>query len=785
MLFDFIRAHQMNIMLALCAVSAAIMLLLFITKFIPKRRKQVLIAQELMATLLLWFDRLAYVYSGDVSHKGYVMVRLSNFLVFFLTSGLVYTYNRFVINTFREENVTEKTPLRLRITQAASLIWMLLAIIAAFTGLYYTFDEQNVYHRGPAFLLSYVVPVLAPLIQLSVILNYRKKLRKFIAIALSAYIILPVTAGIIQLFSYGISITNMAMVVVSILLYIFTYLDINDEVERVHIMEMEGLKEEQKSIFRLFDQTATAFADAVERGDEYTKGRAVRIASVTRKIAEGKGYGEEGCEDAYYAALLHDVGSVILPDGMKGREEGFTPEEEKLMKQKPVVSGEILSRIKEYPQLASIAGAAYENYDGTGYPSGLSGEDIPEIARMISVARAYDDMTNPRRKRNIYPSAIVREELVKGAGTLYDPEFSDIMVKLMDSITYSKEMEIDYTIESELNCGAYRDEVSAGIEITEEMKKISFTCETSDAYEGYFSSPSIIVFDSFDRRTHSDLRSIRALSYLEYAELWFDGHSILTGAKNMKVDTYAVNKESDNKYLITVSRCEDHVKLLMKSAGHSVDVIIALPDKTKSAYIGITGENCHIKGITIQETGKKTGPEDIERIAEETSFIERMESDVPNVQVDRWRSAYTDGIPVEDRLRIDFHSMSLPSANLVWHCPYIVLFHSKDGKVNGEEYREYAMMKINGESDIENKYSKNRFIMKKSDAFGGWEEWKQANRAGLECKVEVRKRGNRVSVATANCGIYLENITTVPDEAEDLYIAITGDQVALTDIRVR
>lgn len=785
MVFDLIKEHQLNIMLALCSASLVIALLLFITKFVSKRRKWILIVMEFTATFLLWFDRLAYIYSGITGHKGYFMVRLSNFFVFFLTIAMVLEFNAFLITLFMEEKITKTIPRRLRISGIISMIDLPLTAIFCLTGVYYTFDSVNKYHRGPGFLIAYLVPVIIPLIQLSVILEYRKKISRFTRIALMLYIIGPITAAIIQLFAYGLSLVNMAMVVAFICMYIFTYLDINDEVERIHSSEMAGMKEEQQSMYRLVDQIAGAFVDALERRDEYSKGKAVRIAKTAKRIAQEKGLDPIECEDVYYAALLHDVGVVSIPYEMNGKKENFTPEEIEIIHREPLVSQEILSAITEYPQLAQIARHSYENYDGSGYPDGLSGEDIPLLSRIISVARGYDYMITPGRTGSSFPSAIVREELFKNSGILYDPEIADIMVKLMDSMTNDNVMEVDYTIEEEIRCGNYREHVTTGIEVTEQVKKISFKCMRSEADEGYFSAPSIVVFDSFDRKIHSDERSIKSLKYLEYSEMWFDGHSTVTGAKNIKVDIRDNTSEHDDSYVIFTSRFEDHMKIRLESSGYIVDAVLALTDKTKSAYIGITGENCHIKGIRVEETGEVTGPGQIPRIAEETSYIDRMESDIPNVQVDRWRSDYTEGIPVRDRVRIDFHSMSLPSASMVWHCPYIVLFHSNDKKVKGEDYREYAMVKTNGESDIENEFSKNRFILKKSDSFPGWAEWQEANHLGMEFKVEVRKKGNRVTIITENMGIYLENITTVPDESEDLYVALTGDQVALTDIRVR
>ncbi len=101
--------------------------------------------------------------------------------------------------------------------------------------------------------------------------------------------------------------------------------------------------------------------------------------------------------------------------------------------------------------------------------------------------------------------------------------------------------------------------------------------------------------------------------------------------------------------------------------------------------------------------------------------------------------------------------MSLPEADLIWHCPYIVLFYSDDRKVGGAGYREYNLIKLNGEDQGDKEFARNRFIVKKPPEFPGWEKWKEIN---------------------------IENITTVTDDKSTVYVALSGDQVALTDIRI-
>ena len=87
-------------MLILCGACGILVFLLINTRFLKRSRKAILILMELLALFLLWFDRSAYVYSGDTSHKGYIMVRVSNFLVFFLTSAIVLGFNLYILIIF-------------------------------------------------------------------------------------------------------------------------------------------------------------------------------------------------------------------------------------------------------------------------------------------------------------------------------------------------------------------------------------------------------------------------------------------------------------------------------------------------------------------------------------------------------------------------------------------------------------------------------------------------------------------------------------------------------------
>ncbi|WP_026508471.1 HD-GYP domain-containing protein [Butyrivibrio sp. MC2013] len=786
-MFDFIRRYQLDIMLALSATCATFAILLFFTKFLSRNKKRDLILMEFIATFLLFFDRMAYIYDGDLSAFGIVMHRISNLVVYLMTAAIVLGFNMYLEDLLAEEARVPKTPLRLVIVRFATSAEMLLVFLSQFTGFYYYYDEYNIYHRGPGFVLAYVVPVVCPVIQFTVIMHYRRSFSRIVYISLSSFIFVPIAVGILQIFTFGISIVNISLVFVSILLYIFAYLDLNRNVEISHQNEKVELEKEKFRMKKLFDQCANAFMSAVEGRKSYAPGHSGRVARLARKLAESMGKDPRECDDVYYAALLHDIGMMAMPDSVLKREDDLTIEEYELLKQKPIEGARILSSITEYPALGESVIASKERYDGKGYPKGLKGSDIPEISRIVAICDAYDSMMMPVGYSDALPYQYVREEIVKQTGSEFDPEISESFLKLMDEVNFDrKEDELSH-IDKELLCKDYKGSVTAGIPVSVNKVRLSFKAELKGREHGLFSEPVLIVFDSYDRHIHSDPKAVEAYQYIEYGELWFDGHFVSTAARKLEVRVAEPTglKTTEHSYIVTAARFEDHMSLIMEHGGQSLEAVIAMPDRSGSVYLALTGENCRIYDIAVEHTGEKVEEGDIRKIASEINYTGRMEADLPNIQIDNNRSAASQGVRVEDGLRIDFHSMSLPSANLVWHCPYVVLFFSNDGRVNGEGYREYALVKINGEAGGVDKYTDSSFSLKKKDGFPGWNTWKEKCKEGIECSVAFKKSGRKLQLSTENMGLKLDYKCEIRDGSDTVYVALTGDQVALTDIRIR
>ncbi len=127
--------------------------------------------------------------------------------------------------------------------------------------------------------------------------------------------------------------------------------------------------------------------------------------------------------------------------------------------------------------------------------------------------------------------------------------------------------------------------------------------------------------------------------------------------------------------------------------------------------------------------------------------------------------------------------MSLPTARLVWHCPSYVIFSSDDGKVSGKNYNEFSLVRLDGEYWEGEEIAENELIVDRH-GFNGWNSWKNYNKEGYDCTITFVRNGNKIVSYTENAGIAIKNICQINIEVENLYVALSGDQVALTGIKI-
>ena len=178
--------------------------------------------------------------------------------------------------------------------------------------------------------------------------------------------------------------------------------------------------------------TINALAQTIDAKDRYTNGHSQRVAYYSKEIARRMGKSESEQNAVYIAGLLHDLGKIRIPEAVINKDTSLSEDEEEIIKIHPITGYHILRGL--YTDKSINEGAKYhhERYDGKGYPSRLSGDEIPEIARIIGVADSYDAMASNRSYRMALPQEVVRAEIEKGKNTQFDPDIADIMLQMID-----------------------------------------------------------------------------------------------------------------------------------------------------------------------------------------------------------------------------------------------------------------------------------------------------------------------------------------------------------------
>jgi HD-GYP domain-containing protein (c-di-GMP phosphodiesterase class II) len=176
--------------------------------------------------------------------------------------------------------------------------------------------------------------------------------------------------------------------------------------------------------------TITSLSLAVEAKDSYTGTHLKDVQEITRKIGSLMGLSSEELEDLQYAAVLHDIGKVGIPDSVLRKPDRLTPEEWQIMKQHSIIGERIISSIPGLANVAKFVRWHHERWDGKGYPDGLKDYEIPVPVRILTVVDAYSAMREKRPYRDSLPREVAVYELKKNAGTQFDPRVVELFLSL-------------------------------------------------------------------------------------------------------------------------------------------------------------------------------------------------------------------------------------------------------------------------------------------------------------------------------------------------------------------
>ena len=215
------------------------------------------------------------------------------------------------------------------------------------------------------------------------------------------------------------------MSIVAIVSVILIYQS-NEQTIKTQKKHRQELEEFTKSIIG-------AFTNCIDGKDAYTNGHSYRVALYSTMLAYKLGVTNQAMLDKYYnIGLLHDIGKISIPDAILTKPGKLTPEEFETIKSHAQEGYKILKDVKIQKDIADGAHYHHERYDGTGYPDGLAGKDIPLVARIITVADAFDAMSSTRSYRKKLPLDYIAQEIETYAGTQFDPEVANAFLSLYE-----------------------------------------------------------------------------------------------------------------------------------------------------------------------------------------------------------------------------------------------------------------------------------------------------------------------------------------------------------------
>ncbi|MBI4686842.1 MAG: response regulator [Nitrospirae bacterium] len=204
--------------------------------------------------------------------------------------------------------------------------------------------------------------------------------------------------------------------------------------EHEELLGKTGILERQivevkQNLMMSYEGTVKALLLAIDAKDQYTAGHSEHVARLSHAIGEAMGLPEEAVESLRQSALIHDIGKIGVDETILKKRGPLIDEEFKEIRRHPEIGGRIVSAIPFLEEATMVIVYHHEKFNGTGFPAGLKGEEIPPMARIVTVADAIDAMMRDRPYRKRLPADKILSELLEGSGTQFDPAVVDIVIK--------------------------------------------------------------------------------------------------------------------------------------------------------------------------------------------------------------------------------------------------------------------------------------------------------------------------------------------------------------------
>jgi putative nucleotidyltransferase with HDIG domain len=329
---------------------------------------------------------------------------------------------------------------------------------------------------------------------------------------------------------------------------LFTYIvkSKNEEITETNEHLEQEISARTLQLNRTFDQTIHSFIKMVEARDSYTAGHSSRVQKYSNLIANYLQYDDDFIDRLDKAAYLHDIGKLYTPDSILLKPGKLNGEEYELIRQHAIKGYETLNQIDVYKDIALIVGAHHERYDGSGYPHGLKGDEIPIESRIMAIADTFDAMTTNRIYKSRMDVKAALEEISSLKGKDFDPEITDLAVKALSTV------EIEYTTQLP--------------DSGPEHQRLSY--HFKDALTGLYNMPylNILISLGLNAKTFECLNIITLKNFHQYNQKhgWHKGNELLINfAKKLQKlypDSYLFRVFGDDFIILN----EKHLELSSK-----------------------------------------------------------------------------------------------------------------------------------------------------------------------------------------------------------------------------
>lgn len=341
--------------------------------------------------------------------------------------------------------------------------------------------------------------------------------------------------------------------------------------------------EQTRQLSETYGITLAVLGDALELRDQDTMGHTERVVALSEAIGQELGLSDDELTHLRWGAYVHDLGKIGVPDAVLRKPGPLTPEEWELMQRHPEQGYHLLERLFFLSDALDVVRYHHERFDGKGYPLGLSGEEIPLLARIFAVADAYDAMTNDRPYRTAMTAKAAITEIQRHSGTQFDPKVAESLVRLP-----RKGRDIGQIAAQRVSSEAIRTlglPLHEGQNLLDFARTTSFLLATSDVQAALqqvlaqvhtlFGYPtcSVLLLNSETGMLHFEAHRGYDPDILQQMGLRIDRHGIVGHVLETGETYYAADVLNDPHYVEASPRIRSEVALPIRVGGETIGIL--------------------------------------------------------------------------------------------------------------------------------------------------------------------------------------------------------------------